>query len=224
MNLFGRKKKAPAPKLSSSIQQLRGAMQVLDKREKHLEKQITQCLKEAKRKSKAKDKRGALHQLKRKKMLEKQVDQIYGKKSNIEMQIMALESAASNKELLAAMKTGKNALRAAVGERDVDDVADVMDEINDAVSMADELGEAMAQPMGVPMDEDDLMDELKDLEAEMMDDELLDAEIPTQTNTVAAKPQTNDALTALPAAPSSALVGSEKEAAELAELEALMNT
>jgi hypothetical protein len=37
-------------------------------------------------------------------MFEKQVEQIYGKKNNIEMQIMALESAASNKEVLDVMK------------------------------------------------------------------------------------------------------------------------
>jgi hypothetical protein len=34
---------------------------------------------------------GALFQIKRKKLFEKQIDSIYGKKSNIEMQIMALE-------------------------------------------------------------------------------------------------------------------------------------
>lgn len=60
---------------------------------------------------------GALFQLKRKKMYEKQIDQIYGKKSNIEMQIMALESASSNKELLSAMQTGKAALSASVKEQ-----------------------------------------------------------------------------------------------------------
>lgn len=59
MNLFGKKKKA-APKLSDSIHQLRDALNVLDKREKYLEKQMNTCVADAKRKMKAKDKRGSL--------------------------------------------------------------------------------------------------------------------------------------------------------------------
>lgn len=47
-------------------------------------------------------------------MYEKQIEQIYGKKSNIEMQIMALESAASNKEVLDVMRLGKDALKQAI--------------------------------------------------------------------------------------------------------------
>jgi hypothetical protein len=58
MNLFGKKKAAPAPKLNDSIQALREAMNVLDKREKHLEKQRDAALGEAKKRAKAKDKRG----------------------------------------------------------------------------------------------------------------------------------------------------------------------
>ena len=57
MNLFGKKKKAP-PKLNESIQMLRESINMLDKREKHLDKQIQQALEEAKAKAKAKDKRG----------------------------------------------------------------------------------------------------------------------------------------------------------------------
>ncbi len=58
MNLFGKKKAAPAPKLNDSIQQLREAMTALDKREKHLEKQREATIADAKKKAKAKDKRG----------------------------------------------------------------------------------------------------------------------------------------------------------------------
>jgi hypothetical protein len=83
MNLFGTKKAAP-PKLSDTIKQLREALvrrsslcpdcvkdlcvsmyrlaavvqDTLDKREKHLEKQVVAAITEAKKKSKAKDKRG----------------------------------------------------------------------------------------------------------------------------------------------------------------------
>jgi charged multivesicular body protein 4 len=87
MNLFGKKKAAPAPKLNDSIQQLREAQTMLDKREKHLEKQMQVARDQAKDKLKAKDKRGALFLLKRAKLYETQISQIYGKRQNIDMQV-----------------------------------------------------------------------------------------------------------------------------------------
>jgi len=175
MNLFGKKKQAPAPKLGDSIQTLREAQANLEKREEHLQKLMNQALVEAKKKSKAKDKRGALFQLKRKKMYEKQLDQIFAKKTNIEMQVMALENAANNKEVLSAMRVGASALSKAVIDTNVEKVDDVMDEINEAMALADELGEAMAQSIGPAMDEDELNSELAEMESELMDEELISA-------------------------------------------------
>jgi len=176
MNLFGtKKKKAPAPKLSDSIQKLHEASENLDKREKHLVKLMEQALIEAKKKSKAKDKRGALFNLKRKKMYEKQIDQIYGKKTNIDLQILALEGASSNKDVIVAMQAGARALQAAVAETNVDRVDEVMDDIQESMGLADELGEAISQPIGPAMDEDELSAELAEMEGEMMDEDLLSA-------------------------------------------------
>merc|ERR1719296_292331 len=114
MNLFGKAKpkanSGPPVNMQQSIQKLRIASENLDKRATHLEKQIGQCLAIAKQKSAAKDKRGALFQLKRKKMFEKQVEQIEGKKMGLEMQIMAMESAAGNTEVIDAMSSGAKTL------------------------------------------------------------------------------------------------------------------
>jgi len=176
MNLFG-KKKAPPPKLSDTIQKLREANDTLDKREKHLEKQIAQAIAEAKKKSKMKDKRGALFQIKRKRMYEKQIEQIYGKKSNIETQIMALEAAASNKEVLDVMKVGKDALKSAIQATDVEQVEQTMEDINEQIAMGDEIGDAMSNPIGQPVDEEDLAKELEEMEQEMTEEELLEAPV-----------------------------------------------
>jgi chromosome segregation ATPase len=100
-------------------------------------------------------------------MYEKQLDQIFAKKSNLEMQIMALESAASNKEVLGAMRSGATALQSAVRDTNIEKVDDAMDEINEAMALADELGEAMAQPIGPAMDEDELTSELQEMESEI---------------------------------------------------------
>lgn len=223
MNLFGKKKKE-APKLSDSIQQLREAMNLLEKREVHLGKQLEQAHEAAKQKAKMKDKRGALFHLKRKKMYEKQVDQIYGKKHNIEMQIMALESAASNKELLNVMKQGKVALQSAIKDDDVENVADVMDDINESLQLSEELSEAMAQPMGPVMDEDELNQEFQELQDSLEEEEAL--ETPSLVTPVISATDKNIAVA--PKAPAGPIkvkpeTPDEKEARELRELENIMN-
>lgn len=223
MNLFGKKKKAP-PRLTESIQQLREAMTVLEKREKHLEKQMEQTVQEAKKKAKAKDKRGALFQLKRKKLFEKQIDQIYGKKNNIEVQIMALENAASNKDLLSAMQGAGSALRASIQESDVENVSEVMDNITDSIQLADELSDAMAQPIGPVMDEDELTAELEQLESEMLDDDLLKAPVLAPSVTAQEQPIELNAPSAPTRLPQMNESVDEKEARELRELDALMNS
>jgi len=173
MNLFSQKKKAPAPKLSESIQKLQDVSADLDKREKHLQAQIDQAAIEARKKLKAKDKRGALHFLKRKKMYEKQVDQIYGKKTNIDLQIMALEAAGTNRDVLQAMQGGARALQSAIAETNVDKVDEVMEEIQEAMGLQNELDEALSQSIGPPMDEDELAAELAEMDEEMKDEDTL---------------------------------------------------
>jgi len=191
MNLFSRKRKAPAPKLSESIQKLQDVSADLDKREKHLQAQIDQAAIEARKKLKAKDKRGALHFLKRKKMYEKQIDQIYGKKTNIDLQIMALEAAGTNKDVLQAMQGGARALQSAMAETNVDKVDEVMEEIQEAMGLQNELDEALSQSIGPPMDEDELAAELAEMDEEMKDEATL-SEPTVITSPVTQVPVDND--------------------------------
>jgi len=247
--LFG-KKKAPPPKLSDTIQKLREALDTLDKREKHLEKQVQGAITEAKRKSKANDKRGALFQIKRKKLFEKQIDSIYGKKSNIEMQIMALEAAASNKDVVDAIAVGNAALEAAVAATNVDRVEDLMEKVNENIALGDEVSDMVSQPIGPVMDEDLLSKELEEMEKEMEDERLMDAPaVPSgrirqpEPAVVVDEPEVEEPVVAAPAAarpaPSKRVVvmaggggaveerkskpkAADKEADELAEIEAMM--
>jgi charged multivesicular body protein 4 len=147
MNLFG-KPKPKGPKITDSISQLREAMDTLEKREAHLQKQADEALAKAKLKSKKGDKKGALFELKRKKMFEKQIEGMFGKRVNLETQIMALQSAAANQDVLKAMKTGRDAIQAHISDKVVDEVADVMDQINENVSLIDEMDQALSQPVG----------------------------------------------------------------------------
>eukprot|EP00823_Brevimastigomonas_motovehiculus_P007029 TRINITY_DN604_c0_g1_i1.p1 TRINITY_DN604_c0_g1~~TRINITY_DN604_c0_g1_i1.p1 ORF type:complete len:266 (-),score=99.54 TRINITY_DN604_c0_g1_i1:453-1250(-) len=175
MNLFGRKKKE-APSLAQSIQTLRDAMETLDKREAHLNKQMNGAMAECKKQLKT-NKRGAMFQLKRKKMFEKQVEQIYGKKQNLELQIMTLEAAAGNTQTLLAMKQGAEALKASVKENDIDKVSDIVDDIQESMQLQEEMSTSLAQPIGPPMDEDELEEELKGMMDQIVDEQILSAPV-----------------------------------------------
>eukprot|EP00474_Spongospora_subterranea_P008972 CRZ09430.1 hypothetical protein [Spongospora subterranea] len=212
MNLFG-KKKAPAPNMNESIMMLRETITQLGKREDHLQKQADACLEAAKMKSKKKDKRGALFELKRKKMFEKQIEQMFGKRVNLETQIFALESAATNKEVITAMQHGKNAIEISLKACDVDNVADIMDGVDEAVSQVDEVDNALSQPFGTNNYQDeDLEAELAELEGlQMEEDFLATPTVPTSKLPAARK---KEAAAPIPVSAESQID------ADLAELEA----
>jgi len=215
----GNAKKA-APNLNDSIQQLRGAVTALDKREAHLEKKIQVCLNNAKEKSKKRDKKGALYELKKKKQLENQLNSIQGKKLNLETQIMALEDAHLNKETLKAMKTSANAMKATVKETDLDKADELMEDMNEQMDMIQEMNEAMANPIGQIIDDDELEAELNELEELEADNLLMDMQDAPQQNV----PQSTFDANVMPDAPNSAISKpAQDEDAELQELEAMMN-
>jgi charged multivesicular body protein 4 len=112
--------------------------------------------------------------------MENQLQSIQGKKLNLETQIMTLEDAHLNKETLKAMKGSATAMKSAVKEADLDKADELMDDINDAMEQVHELNEAMSQPLGPVMDEQELEAELAELE-EIEADELLN-EMPITNN------------------------------------------
>jgi len=222
--LFGSNQPHSKPQvdLNASIQQLRAASQQLEKREGHLEKKIQQCLQVAKEKSKRRDKKGALFELKKKKQLENQLQSIQGKKLNLETQIMTLEDAHLNKQTLAAMKTSANALKSTVKESDLDKADELMDEINEAMDQVQEMNEAMSQPIGPVMDENELEAELAELE-ELDADELLNAMPQVQKSNGQKVKDSDDAVLDLPNVPDKEIKGKTDEEDELAQLEQMMN-
>merc|ERR1719198_2004647 len=126
MNLFGRKKAGP-PQVTSSgggggggggnttdaIGKLRDATETLEKREEHLQRKIDNEVKQARDFSKANKKQQALTCIKRKKMYEKQLEQISNAKLTLETQRLALESMNINREALEAQKAGVQAMQSA---------------------------------------------------------------------------------------------------------------
>merc|ERR1719334_86559 len=88
-SLFGSKKKpqqraaSMGSNLNVSIQKIQTAQEHLEKREQHLEKQAKKLTDSAKAKLRKKDKKGAMYDLKRKKLLEKELSGIQNKKTEL---------------------------------------------------------------------------------------------------------------------------------------------
>ncbi|XP_052230732.1 charged multivesicular body protein 4b-like [Dreissena polymorpha] len=165
--------KEPTPQ--EAIQRLRGIEEMLVKKSDFLEKKVESELAIAK-KNGTKNKRVALQALKRKKRYEKQLQQIDGTLSTIEFQRECLENASTNTEVLKAMGSAAKALKKAHNNMDVDKVHDLMDDVAEQQEIANEISDAISNPVGfgTDMDEDDLMAELEELEQEELDEKLLD--------------------------------------------------
>ncbi|GMI19365.1 hypothetical protein TrCOL_g7637 [Triparma columacea] len=183
MNFFGRKRESkPVPRKggggatvpTDTIQTLKASLVTLDKREDHIQKKMDAMVEEAKKKLKAKDKKGALFAMKRKKMYESEIEKIMGSKMTLETQIMSLESSVQNMETFRAMKAGKDAMASVRKNVDVDNVDEMMDDIREEMDTANEISEAIGRPVdGDTYDEDELLGELNMLEEEDLEDQLL---------------------------------------------------
>jgi charged multivesicular body protein 4 len=191
MNLFGRKSAAPARTgpvaTADTIRKLREQLESLEKRELHIVKKIALQLQEAKQKSASKDKRGAIFALKRKKMYEAEVEKLQGARMTLETQVMTLESAHVNMETFTALRSGAEQMKAIHGQMNVDKVDNIMDDIQEEMATADEIGRAISQPLGSQLyDDDELEDELREMEELELEEKTLEPVAATPAEAVAA--------------------------------------
>ncbi|XP_022094552.1 charged multivesicular body protein 4b-like [Acanthaster planci] len=173
--LFGKKKQPQkAPSTGDAIQKLRQTEELLEKKQAFLETKIKQELQVAKQNG-TRNKRAAIMALKRKKRLEKQLDQIDGTLSTIEYQREALENANTSTEVINTMGFAAKALKAAQQNMGVEDVDDLMSDIQEQMEVANEITDAISNQMGFgqDVDEDELFKELEELEQEELDEQLL---------------------------------------------------
>jgi len=218
--LFGGKEEA-APTTGDAIQSLRETEEMLWKKSEFLEKKVEAETALARKNAKT-NKRVALQALKRKKRYEKQLQQIDGTLSTIEIQRGALEDANTNTAVLTNMKAAADALKKAHKDMDVDNVHDMMDDIAEQQDVAREIQDAIANPVafGQEFDEDDLAAELDMLgdELELEEQEKLDQQLLDVGPTVGLP----DIPTAEPSRPQAAK-SKNTEDDELAELTAWAN-
>jgi len=169
-SLFGSskpaKKKTPKANINSSLQNIRSTQETLDKREAHLEKQIAKLLQSAKAKLQMKNKKGAMYDMKRKKMLDKELTGIQNKKLTLETQVLALENAQMNQKVFKVVQEGTETIKNVQKNVNIDEVENLMEDMQELGEDQDAINEALGQPMQ-DFDDDELLAELDDLEDEV---------------------------------------------------------
>ncbi|KAF3394517.1 Vacuolar-sorting protein snf7 [Penicillium rolfsii] len=208
-------KRKDAPK--EAILGLRRQLDMLQKREKHLENQIAEQ-DAAARKHVATNKNAAKAALRRKHAHEKTLEQTSAQVMQLEQQIYSIEAANINHETLQAMKSAGDAMKTIHNGMKLEQVDETMDMLREQQMISQEIGDAITNmPLGDTVDEGDLEAELEGLEQEAMDERMLNTG-PTPVGT---------RLEGLPAAGNTELnkphaTQEEDEEAELAKLKAEM--
>ncbi|GBG34052.1 Sulfate adenylyltransferase [Hondaea fermentalgiana] len=148
----------------------------LQARVEHLERQQKVLAKEAKVLAAKGNKQAAISRLRKKKMINKEVEKLYGAISNLEQQAFAVESAIGTQEVIKGLRVGKDALKTAYDKIDVDELHDLQDDVAETMQTMEEVDNLLAEPLsGYDFDEDDLAAELAELDQECAVDDVINA-------------------------------------------------
>ncbi|KPI87302.1 hypothetical protein ABL78_3639 [Leptomonas seymouri] len=154
---------------SKTMEEMDAAIDLLEKREAALEKRMEAELVKAKQFYAKKNTQGALQCMKRKKMYEEQLMNIGAQKQNLETLKFTVQNQTMNHEVLKAQVAAKDELKQANKKMNADKIEDNMDELMEEMDKANQVSEALRQPLDNNfVDEDELMNELE-VELEGMD-------------------------------------------------------
>lgn len=204
----GSSKSKELPK--KAIIELREHINLLNKKQTHLQSQILQNENDAKKFLLQNNKTLAKNSLKRKKVYEQQLDKLQGQIDSLEQQLFSIESANLNLETMRAMKQGARAMKSIHNGIDIDKVDETMDEIREQVELSEEISDAISKPLYTAgslaneVDEDELDEELELLQQEQINSNIVN----TTTNSEIAVPSTvkqKNANISLPNAPQNKL-------------------
>ncbi|ERS98696.1 charged multivesicular body protein 4 [Sporothrix brasiliensis 5110] len=207
-------KKKDTPK--NAILGLRAQLDMLQKRESHLQSQIDQQDALA-RKNVTSNKNAAKAALRRKKAHEHSLEQTQAQIGTLEQQVNAIESANINRETLAAMERAATAMKQIHGGLTPEKVDETMERIQEQNQLSEEIVNAItSNQIGEAVDDADLEEELEQLQQEQLDEKMLDTSVPV-----------SDAVHRLPAAAngeikSTPVAEEDDEEAELRKLQAEM--
>lgn len=200
-----------------AIVELREHINLLGKKQSHLQSQILNQENEAKTFLNKGNKSMAKNSLKKKKIYEAQLTKLEGQMDSLEQQLFSIETANLNLETMRAMKQGAKAMKTMHNGLDIDKVDETMDEVREQVELGEEISDAISRPMytGVNEVDDDELDE--ELDALAHENKVKEPEVPVSRPAVS-EPAGKDAVS-LPNAPSSKIEPSRTEAKKQEEEE-----
>ncbi|XP_049850818.1 charged multivesicular body protein 4c-like [Schistocerca gregaria] len=167
-SLFGKVKSAPPP--SETILKLRKTLEQLEKREDYLELKVKAELETAKKNASI-NRRAALMALKKKRIYEQQIEKMVNVRVTLEAQIIAIESASTNLVIVNSMVEGSLALKQINERMTIEKVEDTMDNIQEQITLANDIVEAISTPLMNDLDEEDLNAELESLKTKVSESE-----------------------------------------------------
>lgn len=173
--IFGKKKEEPkkeaytGPSLTETSEKMDGRVTELDAKIAKCDEDIKNHMSKARSgQGAALSKNRALQALKRKKMLEQQRNQIMGTQFNIEAMAFQQENMQTTMETVGAMKAGAETMKEQMGKFDIDDLAEMQDDMADMMMDMEEINEMMSRNYTLDgMDDATLDDEFAALEEEM---------------------------------------------------------
>jgi charged multivesicular body protein 4 len=169
-------KRDPKQSARDAIVSLRQQLQIIEKREEFLQKKIDEELRKAKANA-VSNKTAATAALRRKMASEAELDRCAGTRMQLELQVNTLESANLNAETMAAMKKAADVLKVIHGGMTMDKVDATMSAVNEQRELANEVAEAISNPMGsIDVDEDELKEQLAELEQDELNERLAGAD------------------------------------------------
>lgn len=158
--------KGKGEKTADIINNLRDQVDMLDKRNIAILKRIDDAVLTAKQKMEKKDKNGALIALKKKKQYEAEIEKNQGIQLVLENQIYSLEGATMQKNIVDAMTLGNKSIKKLNTELSPEKIDALMDDIQEETDNFKAINDAMSQPLQQVYNDDELLEELEDLEAD----------------------------------------------------------
>jgi len=153
---------------------LRQQLQMIGKKEEHIQKQIEEQTQTAK-KNAVSNRMVATGALKQRKILENNLDKLQGSRFQLEAHVNTLESAKMNQETMAAMKKAADALKHIHGGMNMDKVDKTMADIQEQTQLAEEISNLIStNPVGTEFDDDELLKELENMQEEDLNERLQD--------------------------------------------------
>ncbi|KAI4379938.1 hypothetical protein MLD38_006174 [Melastoma candidum] len=154
------------PRAMPTIDKLNETLEMLEKKENFLCRKAAGEFDKAKEYTRRRKKHDAIRCLKKKKMYERQVEQLVSYQSRIHDQMIMLEGAKATAETVDALRMGAATMKAMHKTTNVDDLDRTVDEINEQTESMKQIQDALSMPSGAmaDFDEDELEAELEELE------------------------------------------------------------